>query len=246
MLLIPRISFNVGSVSVLVPSLAQIDGALSPLLSACSSVSSTPRNRSRSPINLTRQSFHQDLFVKNRIEFDIKRLVALRMLSPCEFHGVRTSSKSSTRDTEKSSDYKKNGEMDIVTFERDAPEIGIHAWQWLDARGIRRRGWAAISVKKKSDEVKGSRTAALPLSESGDISTKLNQKGGDVYTSSSPSPRNLLGPATQSSSDIPVSTSESDNMKFFKFSHPSIQSKSINQSISFINRSMLSSTSNNT
>ena len=88
------------------------------------------------------------MFVKNRLEYDIERLVALRMLSPCEFHGVKTSTKSSSRDTEKSSDHRKNGEKDIIASERDAPEIGIHAWQWLDARGIRRRGWAAISVRK--------------------------------------------------------------------------------------------------
>ena len=180
------------------------------------------------------------MFVKNRLEYDIERLVALRMLSPCEFHGVKTSTKSSSRDTEKSSDHRKNGEKDIIASERDAPEIGIHAWQWLDARGIRRRGWAAISVRKKTDVAKASCIAAL--SESGKVSTKSDPKSGDVNTSSSLSPRNLLNPATLSSSEIPVSGSgsEADTMKFFKFSHPSIQSKSINQSINFIYNDMVS------
>lgn len=228
-----RNSLQFGPVSSSAISLKQLDAVISPRPSApftpLSSPLSTPGSRSRSPINiLARQTSTQEMFQRNRIEADIERLVALGMFTPCDFHAVKGLSKSSNREDDKNRgiDKERERKKDSVATEVDTPEIGIHAWQWHDARGIRRRGWAAISVKKKKDDVSAGHIRA-PC-KSIDRVLECSPKGGalDGDKDNSSSPLHSPSPIITSFADIfPPTSSDTDSSRFFKFSHPSIQSK---------------------
>ena len=152
--------------------------------SSSSSVSPTRRNgldkspsrhhhhTSANPITLPRQSSAYEMYQRNNIENDIEKLVDLGMFTHHEFDGVQLhqiSKKEMIQGVDKNNS--------VCLDDSDSPEIGIHAWQWHDAKGLRRRGWAAIIAKRDSEKERDRRKEfGESKNKSSDISREMKEK----------------------------------------------------------------------
>ena len=145
--------------------------------------------------SLPRLSSTYEMFQRNCIESDIDKLVELGMFSPHDFIGVKVLKKTL------------GNQREILTCDVDTPEIGLHASTWRDARGLSRRGWAAISSTSENESGWSVSTSSTPTHDArdeNDISTGPDATLTEIFLTASP-----------------------QTSKYFKFSHPSIQSKAM-------------------
>ena len=137
-------------------SSSMVSTSTSNTTSATNSVTNSVRAKSFSCSSggQSRASAASEMYQRNNFEADISKLVELGLFSPHIFHRIApyTWPTNTVKDKVSSIEKRERGKevrsKVFMTECMDTPEIGIHSMPWHDARGVLRRGWAAVEDAK--------------------------------------------------------------------------------------------------